>query len=89
MFDLRMVDQKRICDNTLVLSQLLYFNLAIINFRFIIIDNLFKLSFKKFDAFMSFSINVTFLASLEIHSIPKEPIPEYKSKTFEFLIMEL
>ena len=35
---------------------------------------------------MSLSINITSFAPLEIHSIPKEPKPEYKSKTFEFLI---
>ena len=36
---------------------------------------------------LSCSIKVTFFAPLEIHSIPKDPTPEYKSKIFEFSIL--
>ena len=43
-----------------------------------ILINLIKFFFKILKAFLSFSIKVTFFAPLEIHSIPKEPIPEYK-----------
>ena len=35
----------------------------------------------------SFSTNVTFSAPLEIHSIPKDPIPEYRSKIFAFSML--
>jgi len=37
-------------------------------------------------ASLLFSINVTFLAPLEIHSMPKDPIPEYKSNTLDSFI---
>ena len=33
---------------------------------------------------LSFSTKVTFFAPLEIHSIPKEPIPEYTSSISAF-----
>ena len=45
--------------------------------------------FKIFVAVISFSTNVTLFAPLDIHSIPNDPIPEYKSKTFEFFIFTL
>ena len=39
--------------------------------------------------FSSCSINVTFLAPLEIHSIPNDPTPENKSKILELSILTL
>ena len=36
---------------------------------------------------MSFSTKVILSAPLEIASIPNDPIPEYKSKTFDFSIL--
>ena len=48
---------------------------------------LIKFSFSIFVATISFSTKVAFLAPLEIHSIPKDPDPEYKSRMYEFLIL--
>ena len=43
---------------------------------FFLIDSLSKFFFKILIAFSSFSTKVTFLAPLEIHSIPNDPVPE-------------
>ena len=54
---------------------------------FSIIDNLIKFSFKTSNTLLFCSIKVTFFAYLERASIPKDPIPEYKSKMLEFSIL--
>ena len=38
---------------------------------------------------VSCSTKVTFPAPLDKHSIPKDPIPEYRSKIFEFSMFTL
>ena len=84
------MDQKKnIKFSFLIIFQFLNFSifLFIINFDFFKIDKLIKFSFKIFKVAFFFSTKVTFFAPLDIHSIPKDPIPEYKSKTFEFLIL--
>ena len=48
------------------------------------IDKFIKFFSKMFIAFLSFSTNVTFSAPLEIHSIPKDPTPEYRSNILAF-----
>ena len=48
-------------------------------------DNFIRFAFNKVAALFSFSMKVTFFA-LRRNSIPKDPIPEYKSRIFEFSI---
>ena len=43
-----------------------------------------KFFFKISTTFLSFSTKVIFFAPLEIHSRPKDPTPENKSKTLDF-----
>ena len=47
-------------------------------------ESFFKLSLRTLDARKSLSTNITFSAPLEIHSIPNDPTPEYRSKILEF-----
>ena len=49
-------------------------------------DNFIRFAFNKVAALFSFSMKVTFFALRESDSIPKDPIPEYKSRIFEFSI---
>ena len=48
-----------------------------------------KFSLSKVAAGVFLSIKVTFAAPLERHSIPKDPVPEYRSRIFEFNILTL
>ena len=52
-------------------------------------DSFIKLSLKILEALISFSTKVTLFASLDKASIPKDPMPEYKSKILEFSTLTL
>ena len=58
-------------------------------FDLFVIDIKAKFSLRTFTAKSLFSIQVTILAPLDIHSMPNDPTPEYKSKTLEFSILIL
>ena len=63
--------------------------LLLINFTLSNTDKTIKFLSRISAAFLSFSIKVILAAPLDKDSIPKEPIPEYKSRIFEFLIFTL
>ena len=52
-------------------------------FVLFLIDNLTRFSFKILIAILSRSTKEIFLEPLDMHSNPKDPIPQYKSKIFE------